>query len=106
MCERIAIMNHGEIIALEKTGDLVRKIGGQKVSITLASSVQSVPDALAKFEPEWNLEQRKLTFALKDGEEVGPILEALHSTRLTVQHLETHQPDLEDVFIELTGSGK
>ena len=52
LCDRIAIINHGKLVACESKETLLRRIAGKTLKITLAEPVAMVPPALSPFEPE------------------------------------------------------
>lgn len=103
MCSRIAIMKEGAIVALEKTSDLVRQIGEREVRFTIDGDVTPILNKLSRLSPKWSPETATIEFRLCVGDEVAPILSAFHESSVKVLSIETAQPDLEDVFLKLTG---
>jgi len=106
MCDRIAIMNHGRIIALEPTEELIRKIGERKLSLQLTSSPSSIPDDLKEFELCRSRNPNEIVFRLRSGTDIAVILDRARAHGWKIADVDTIQPDLEDVFLKLTGNGK
>ncbi|MFQ5993961.1 MAG: ABC transporter ATP-binding protein [Acidiferrobacterales bacterium] len=103
LCDRIAILNHGSIVALDsKEGLLKRGIGKRvHISITTSEPIHNMPQALRA-----NLvatDGRYLEFRLdKDADSIGELLEGLGRAGVVITDLRTEESDLEDVFLELT----
>ena len=108
LCDRLAIVDHGQIIAEGSPADLIERLGGHHVvefSVNGASdgaaleawkglpSVESVreDDGLVAL----NVKQPHLT--------IPALLEAIDKQGTRLQHLTTRQASLEDVFVRLTG---
>jgi ABC-2 type transport system ATP-binding protein len=103
MCGRIAIMNHGELVALDSTKSLLNRLGGRQVSVQFDRSIVKVPVELESFRPVKTDEDHTLTFALCEGETSIDLLDRIRGLGLTVTEIETRPPNLEDVFLRLTG---
>ncbi len=103
LCDRIAILNHGSVVALDtKQGLLCKGIGSKvDISITVAQPVPALPSALMA-----NLlvsNGTRLEFRLdKSVDSIGELLDALGRAGFVITDLHTEEPDLEDVFLELT----
>ncbi len=103
MCGRLAIMNRGELIALEPTVDLLERLGGRELRITLAEPVVTLPDELATLPARLGQDGRTLAIPLDGEPGPGEILAILCRSGVTVTDIETHRSGLEDVFLKLTG---
>ncbi len=103
MCDRIAIMHHGDLIAMEETHDLVRRLSNRELRIWLAQPLENVPAGLEECRPELKDDGRLLLLNLPKGGEVGQVLSQLCALKLPIRDIETDQSNLEDVFIQLTG---
>jgi len=108
MCERIAIFNHGRVIALDSKQELLNsaKNSVQRVRINCHAPLTNVPAALsAKLISQ---EGNTLELALhRDSDSIIEVLEILRATGNEVADLHTERADLEDVFMALThGAGK
>jgi len=103
MCERIAIMNHGKILALEKTSSLLQRCGQRELVLTLKQPLQSIPPELAELAPRLSDSGMSLTLPVPQGSGSGDLLGRISALGLQVAEIETRQPNLEDIFIEMTG---
>lgn len=103
MCDRIAIMNHGELIAMEKTHELVQRLSNRQVRFWLESPLREVPSILTEYRPHLKSDGRELLLNLPGGESAGVLLERICKLGLKIRDMETDQSGLEEVFIQLTG---
>jgi ABC-2 type transport system ATP-binding protein len=105
MCDRIGIMHHGEMIALEPTHELVRKLSNRRLKLWLEQSLTSIPAELEHFAPSLENGGSILQLNLPAGESAGLLLAQICQSGLKIRDLETDQSGLEEVFIQLTGMG-
>ncbi len=105
LCDRIAIINHGRVIACDQTQDLIGRLDRRKLAIVVADDLDRLPPSLAKFGPAI-MPPRRLEFDFAPSTTaIGEILTAVRDAGLTVIDLSTEEGDLEDVFLALTGIG-
>ena len=105
LCDRIAILDHGEIVALDdKRALLARGIGKTlRLSITADASIGNVPPALAA--KVRTVDGNRIEMQLeKDSDSIIGVLDALRTAGIVIADIEIETADLEDVFIELTRS--
>jgi ABC-2 type transport system ATP-binding protein len=105
LCDEIAIINHGELIAHKPTRELVDMAREKIVRVETESDISNTPthEAFAKVEL---FEPRALEVTYdKDMMSAGQVLAILQAQGLTIQDVTTREADLEDVFVQLTGSG-
>lgn len=97
MCGRVAIMNEGEVIALDRTRDLLNKLDEKRLIVHLAEPLTAVPAGL-----KGTLEEagKKLVLRVENG--VGEPLKALASLGSQVKEIETQAPSLQEAFLKLT----
>ncbi|OGI65369.1 MAG: hypothetical protein A2W18_05950 [Candidatus Muproteobacteria bacterium RBG_16_60_9] len=103
LCERIAIIDRGEVIALDtKKALLERGIGRTlRLTITTEPPLAAVPEALAA--KLRRLDGNRVELQLeKDTDSIITVLDALRSHGANVMDIEIEEADLEDVFVELT----
>ncbi|MBI3938601.1 MAG: ABC transporter ATP-binding protein [Betaproteobacteria bacterium] len=105
LCQRIAMLKQGRIVALDTTHNLLRMFSGCNVRLRLAPD--RLPERLAQ-----RVTQRLeggYRLALRDYVEVEQVLAELRAGGIQVQELEVTQPDLEEVFVRImnedTGPG-
>jgi ABC-2 type transport system ATP-binding protein len=103
MCDRIAIMNHGELIALERTHELVRRLSNRQLKLWLEAPLQDLPSGFESYAPKLKEGGLLLELSLPTGESAGVLLGMLCDLGLAIRDLETDQSGLEEVFIQLTG---
>ena len=104
LCDRIAIINHGELIANKPTRDLVNMAREKIVAVTLADDCTAPPvhEAFSKVELTGD-RGVEVTYD-KDKMNAGQVLGILQEQGLTVEDVTTREADLEDVFVQLTSS--
>ena len=105
LCDRVAIMDHGKVIALGTPAALIESLGAdQVIEFSVASPLAD--DALTNLPAVKNLHKRGDVYALTVSE-IGVALPALLAEikrqQSEVVTLTTHQATLEDVFVSLTG---
>ena len=105
LCDRIAIMDNGKIIALDTPNNLKEKIGGD--IITLHTSDPKKTEEILKghsFISKATLLNDELKLDVKDGDRLLPqIIKTANENGIEVKSVDLHKPTLEDVFIHLTG---
>ncbi len=103
LCDRIAILNQGELVALdEKQALLARGIGrNRRLCVTTRAPVAALPEAL---KPRLRRQEgNRLEFELvRDNDSAIAVLDALRADGAEVVDFATEAADLEDVFVELT----
>jgi ABC-2 type transport system ATP-binding protein len=104
LCNRIAIIDHGKIIALDTPKNLKDRIGGDVVTIK-----SSNPEAIivALNEP-WISRMEKhnneVIISLQNAEQhVSTIVTLLNAKQVMIESIAIHKPTLEDVFLSFTG---
>lgn len=103
MCDRIAIMNHGELIALEETQKLIHRLSKRQLRLWLEEPLAELPASLELYAPELQEEGNVLLLSLPVGEGAGRALAQITVLGLKIRDIETDRSRLEDVFIHLTG---
>jgi ABC-2 type transport system ATP-binding protein len=104
LCNRIAIIDHGKIIALDTPANLKDGIGGDVVTIR-----SSDPSAIvAALKEPWvsRIEQHEgqVTISLQSAEQhVSTIVTLLNKNQIAIESISIHKPTLEDVFLSFTG---
>jgi ABC-2 type transport system ATP-binding protein len=102
LCDRIAIINHGRLIANKPTRELVDMAREKAVVLTLDADVARLP-AHPCFEKVEVGAARTLTITYnKDRTNAGEVLGAVQAQGHRIVDVSTREPDLEDVFLNLT----
>lgn len=102
LCDRIGIIDQGELIAHERTRDLVARIDRKELVIHIAEPIAAVPAALERFDAELTEPQRLAVRYRRSETRIADILGAVHDAGHSIIDLSTTDSDLEDVFRELT----
>ncbi len=105
LCDTIAIINHGEVVACEPTETLLGKIDMKNVCLLLGHDVTAVPEHLTQFNATLS-HGRRINISYRPSEtEMAKILKAAADDGLDIVDLTTEEPDLEDAFLQMTSSG-
>lgn len=103
MCDEIAIINHGELVAHDTKTNLLGQITAKTMVITPDSAPASLPD-----QPGITVEQRRdgtLAFTYNASDtSAEQVLDLAKTTGLTIRDVRTEQADLQEVFLSLTSS--
>jgi len=102
LCDRIAIINHGRLIANETTRTLVGMAQEKAVEVTVDRDVLRLPDARCFEKIELKGERTLAITYRKDKVNAGEVLAALQGEGLGIVDVSTREADLEDVFLNLT----
>ncbi len=102
LCDSIAIINHGRIIASERKETLIARIDNKEIRFRLDRDIDELPPALERFKPLQE-GRRSLMIRYTPGEQsVGELIEAVQKTGFGIADISTSESDLEDVFLQLT----
>ena len=102
LCDRIAIINHGKLIANEPTRELVAKAQDKAVVVEVDRDIGGAPDA-SIFEKIDVTGPRTIEIIYrKDKVNAGQVLDVLQNEGFGIVDVSTRDPDLEDVFLSLT----
>jgi ABC-2 type transport system ATP-binding protein len=101
LCNRIAMLKGGQVVALDSTAALINRISGSQLVVRLAQG--ALPEALRVLvtRPEELLSGAQYTLRVTDYKEVEPILGALRQAGAVIEDMQLQQADLEDVFIQI-----
>lgn len=105
LCDEIAIINHGELITKKPTRELIDMAREKIVAVTVADDLGKAPSHEAFHKVEMTGERGVEVTYDKDQMNAGQVLGILQSQGLTIEDVTTREADLEDVFVQLTGSG-
>ena len=102
LCDRIAIINHGTLIANEPTRDLVGKAQEKVVAVTVDRDVPAVPQAPCFQRIALNGDRILEITYNKSQVNAGEVLAAVQQSGCGIVDVTTREPDLEDAFLSLT----
>jgi len=101
LCDTIAIINRGEVVACEPTRALLKRMDTRAVVITPQAVLEQAPQVAgfdAKLRPDGRL---AVTYRTEESS-VEAVLAAVRQAGIAIRDLATEDPDLEDVFVALT----
>ena len=103
LCDQIAIINHGRMIACDTTDALLSRLDAKELTVVVGEEIDAVPEALASlFNVEYRA-SRRLVFRYPPSKvNIRDILRAVNEGGLTILDLSTEESDLEDIFLSLT----
>ena len=103
LCDQIAIVNKGQVVACEPTPVLLSRLDTRSVIVTPENPVDQAP-ALAGFETRLR-PGGAFSVSYRTGQSsVEQVLAAVRAAGLQIRDIATEDPSLEDVFVELTSS--
>lgn len=102
LCDTIAIVNNGEIIAAEPTPQLLKRLDHKTLTLVLKEALETVPDTLSDVDATIRSDG-SLAITYRASETgIGRLLEKVREAGIGIADLATEEPDLEDVFVALT----
>ncbi|MEV4294576.1 ATP-binding cassette domain-containing protein [Microbispora rosea] len=105
LADRIAVLDQGRLVAEGTAGELKRRIPGSHIRLRFTSREEL--DAAARILPGATRDDEELTVRVPgDGgvRSLRALLERLDAHSVDVEELSVHTPDLDDVFLSLTGT--
>jgi ABC-2 type transport system ATP-binding protein len=101
-CDRIAIMDHGEIVALDSPDALKAGVGTDRVTIHTDDNDVAIAALQRQFEIEAKTSEGAVVFGVPAGEEFVPRLFA--EFEMPIRSVSVSRPTLDDVFMSYTGT--
>ena len=110
MCQRVAMLKLGQVVALDTMSALIRRISGSQLIVHLAGGV--LPDDLRHLVSHDEQDAgnggghgNKYSLRVNDYAEVEPILARLREAGAVVDEMQLQQADLEDIFLQIMDKG-
>jgi ABC-2 type transport system ATP-binding protein len=100
-CDRIAIIDHGKIVAIDTPEALKASVGKDRVQIQTADDQAAIAELSREFGLEAGIHEGAVTFSVADGEQFVPRLFATMS--VPIRAVSVSRPSLDDVFMSYTG---
>jgi ABC-2 type transport system ATP-binding protein len=104
LCSRVAMMDQGKVVALDKTRNLLKRFSAKNLNLRLDLNGKRIPASIQKLIQM--SDQNFVTFLLKEIAEVEFIISELKKSKIAILDMELTNSDLENVFLKLTGSKK
>lgn len=106
LCDRVAVVDVGKIIAIDTPENLKKTIGGDIISLRVEEGIDKLKEKLSEMEGLENIESIDggIELNMERGDERIPeIISISQSTGVKIGSVSMRKPTLEDVFIKLTG---
>jgi ABC-2 type transport system ATP-binding protein len=108
LCDRVAVVDHGQVIALGTPRELIARLGGDHVIEFAIAEGQAQPDEARLHElpgvSSVRIEDGDITLRVAEPHIVLPaLLDRLREDGRELARLRTRHASLEDVFVQLTG---
>ncbi len=102
LCSRVAMMDQGKVVALDKTRNLLKRFSAKNLNLRLDLKNKKIPVSVQKFIQ--SSDHSLITFLLEEIAEVEFIMSELKKSKIKILDMELTNSDLEKVFLKLTGS--
>ena len=104
IADRVAVINQGEIIVIDKTDELLKKMGHKKLTINLQNELNKIPGSLEPYNLEIGSDKKSVNYTYNVNAEstgITNLLKDLKDAGLKLQDLKTEQTTLEKIFVSL-----
>ncbi len=104
MADRVGVINHGQIILVERKDTLMQKLGRKRLALQLQTPLLAIPDALTHLELELADDGHQLIYTFDTQAErtgITRLLQDLSSAGIRFSDMHTEQSTLEEIFVDL-----
>ena len=104
IADRVGVINQGEIILVDQTKELLKKMGHKKLTVDLQEEINEIPSSLEKYKLEIRSDKMSVdyTYNLKTKQTgITNLLQDLKDAGLKLRDLKTEQSTLEKIFVSL-----
>ncbi len=104
IADRVGVINQGEIIVVEETKELLKKMGQKKLTVYLQQEVLEIPNSLKKYDLKIREDNISLDYTYNvQAKQTGitNLLQDLKDEGLKLRDLKTEQNSLEKIFVSL-----
>lgn len=102
LCDQIAIINHGEIVANEEKETLLSRIDNKEIRFRFGEELKEIPEGLEKYNPT---KEGRRTLALRyspNEQCIDEIIKIVQKIDNPICDISTDESDLEDIFLQIT----
>ena len=101
MCDRIGIINKGNLIALDTTENMLNKIQTKIVKFSVSKKVKLIDNVKSQIKVIKNDEKKLIVSYEKNIINIQEIIDLVKSQKIDIFDVQSRDPDLEDVFVKL-----
>ena len=104
IADRVAVINQGEIIVIDKTEELLKKSGNKKLIINFHTELSKIPEKLSKYNLKMGEDKKSVNYTYKvnsEGTGITNLLKDLKDEGMKLKDLKTEQTTLEKIFVSL-----
>jgi len=104
IADRVGVINNGELLLVEDTLTLMRKLGKKQLTIVLKEPIDVLPDTVITYDLALSPDRMELVYTYDIQSErtgITALLQHLKTAGLTMRDLQTTQSSLEDIFVSL-----
>ena len=104
IADRVGVINQGEIIVVDQTKELLKKMGHKKLTIDLQDEISKIPESLIKYNLKLNKDNMSVDYTYNVQEKqtgITNLLQDLKDAGLKLRDLKTEQSTLEKIFVSL-----
>ncbi|MDB4828058.1 ABC transporter ATP-binding protein [Candidatus Pelagibacter sp.] len=104
IADRVGVINQGEIIVVEETKELLKKMGHKKLTVELQDEISEIPDSLDKYKLVLGKNNMSIDYTYNvQAEQTGitNLLQDIKDAGLKLKDLKTEQSTLEKIFVSL-----
>jgi ABC-2 type transport system ATP-binding protein len=102
LCDRIAIINHGRVVACDSRDALLSRLDSKTMDVTVSGAIGEIPDPLRRYQTNSPAPNRLRIHYQSGRTDAGEILDAIVRSGLNVVDLRTEEADLAAIFRQLT----
>lgn len=103
LCDRIAVINHGEVIANDRKENMLKTFDSKELVITPMEALEIIPPALQSLQAKLDAGRVVITYQ-PSKTSLQDVLNQVSAAGISVRDLSTREADLEDIFIHLTSN--